>query len=46
MYECAENFLFFGSKTTDRIELFLKFANNGYEAKFYPDNSGRLIFEE
>jgi len=42
----AENFLFFGSKTTDRIELFLKFANNGYEAKFYQDNSDRLIFEE
>lgn len=41
----AENFLFFGSKTTDHIELFLQFSLNGYEAQFYQDSANRLIFE-
>jgi predicted ATPase len=40
----AENFLFFGSKTTDYMELYLKFGSNGYKAQFYQDNANRLIF--
>jgi len=42
----AENFLFFGSKTTDFIKIELKFGKNGYIAKFKPDTSDRLVFVE
>ena len=42
----AENYLFFGSKITEHIELFLQFGANGYEVKFYQDNSNKLMFEK
>jgi len=42
----ADNILYFGHKQTDKIELDLRFGNNGYRCSLIPAEGDALVFEE
>lgn len=42
----ADNFLYFGQKTTENITIHLVFGNNEYECVLSPSDDGSLFFEK